>query len=639
MAMILGPATAAQAESIAVWANQGEDKVAQEETRLLDASEDVRNSVWDGETIRVRAAVNETVAFNLIIEAAAAGLQEVTVGLGPLTGDSGTIDSRPADSKTSLFDYRGRNVECFLVRYLKIQGCSKLAYEHYDERHVPHRLRRPHDADGFARGGWMDRPDHDRSYPDIAVPMELHPRFDIAAHQSQSVWFDVYVSPDHAPGVYRGKVRVTAAGQLNRQVPVELEVIDIRLPDLPSAKTMLVISNEDINQRYVGRPYIDDAPVDVIRRSKAIVDRHFQMAHRHRISLVHEHTPIEMMDAVWKSRLDGSLFTAAQGYEGPGQAVGNNIFAIGTYGAWPWKNAPDPKSAMWRNTDAWAQYLPDRSFATPTETFLYLADESDDDPQVQQWADWVKENPGPGANLPTMATMPLPRAVSQTPSLSLPCSTLAVGITEQWQAAAEHIRTAPGKRFWMYNGFRPASGTMATDDDGVAMRQLAWCQFKFQVDRWFLWSGTYYRDFQGSGQHTRLFSSAKTFGGEATMDPVLGQTGWNYNNGDGVLFYPGTDQVYPDESYDIDGPIASLRMKHWRRGLQDYEYLQMAGQADAAATMRVVQSMIPRALWEVSIDEPADPTYARTDISWSTDPDVWESARDQLIRIILDGRD
>jgi hypothetical protein len=114
----------------------------------------------------------------------------------------------------------------------------------------------------------------------------------------------------------------------------------------------------------------------------------------------------------------------------------------------------------------------------------------------------------------------------------------------------------------------------------------------------------------------------------------LGETGWNYLNGDGVLFYPGTDTRYPSESYGVKGPFASLRLKYWRRGLQDVEYLTMAAAIDSDETSRIVHQMVPKVAWEVSVSDPEDPTWAQTDISWSTDPDDWEKAREDLADII-----
>ncbi|MBI2337541.1 MAG: DUF4091 domain-containing protein [Deltaproteobacteria bacterium] len=178
---------------------------------------------------------------------------------------------------------------------------------------------------------------------------------------------------------------------------------------------------------------------------------------------------------------------------------------------------------------------------------------------------------------------------------------------------------------------------MAIEDDGVAFRQRSWAQFKKQASGWFVWETAYYFDFQASGQQTNVFSQAKTFGTFDRVDSVIGETGWNYTNGDGVLFYPGTDVLYPQDSYGMDGPIASLRLKHWRRGVQDYDYLTMAAQVDPAQVAQIVANLIPKVLWEYGVNMISDPTWVRTDMGWNNDPNVWEQTRKQLADIIEQG--
>jgi hypothetical protein len=101
--------------------------------------------------------------------------------------------------------------------------------------------------------------------------------------------------------------------------------------------------------------------------------------------------------------------------------------------------------------------------------------------------------------------------------------------------------------------------------------------------------------------------------------------------------YPGTDVFYPASSYGIPGPIASLRLKHWRRGLQDAEYIALAaakGKTAAASTAAIVAGMVPVVLQEVGVASAADPTYQSCDIGWSSDPEEWEAARAALAVII-----
>jgi hypothetical protein len=621
-----------------VWAHEGGDKVWRSELRATHDPTSVLNSVWDGTRIALFGARNEVVSFNLVLEAPTANATNVTVSLPSLTGPGGfQITSRPA-SGDDLFNYVGRNIELFYVRYLQIKGLSvDLAYNDYDERHIPERCRRPYDEYGIGTGTWQDRPCHDQFYPEIAVPLELHTPFTVTAGTNQSIWGDIYI-PETAPaGVYTGTVTVTENGVPTWQIPITLGVRDFALPDLPSARTMVYLSVENVNERYLGEPYPDPGTA-AYTESLKIINRHFQIAHRHKISLIDStlDTPADVNQA-WLDRLTGALFTPERGYDGPGIGVGNNVFSIGTYGGWSWRDGT--RADMWANTDAWVDWFEAQDFTTPTDYFLYLIDESEDYPQIETWARWMDENPGPGRRLMSMATLPLPAAMAHVPSLDIPTSGADIGITSEWESALAALRADPGKRFWMYNGGRPASGSFAIEDDGVALRELAWGQYKVGAERWFYWESTYYVNFQCYGYNdprsqTDVFRQAQTFGCYSYDDPSRGQAGWNYFNGDGVLFYPGTDTVFPAESYGLQGPFASLRLKLWRRGIQDVDYLTLAAAVDPDRTRQIVERMVPKVLWEYGVDDPGDPTWVRTDISWSTDPDDWEAARAELADII-----
>ncbi|MDP8235783.1 MAG: DUF6067 family protein, partial [Candidatus Erginobacter occultus] len=518
--------------------------------------------------------------------------------------------------------------------YLEIKGLSRLSYESYDERHIPERFRRPWTGQGQGSGTWLDRPDHNAFYPDIAVPLELHQVFAIPAGSTQTIWADIYIPKDVPPGTYSGTVEVRENGAVTAQVPVELTVWNFALPDFPSARTMLFYSAENINRRYLGEPYPNPG-TELHREGLRLVDRHFQAAHRHRISLIDGYISPGEMDAAWLDRLNGRLFTPARGYRGPGEGVGNNVYSIGTYGSWPWSSGDE--AAMRTNTDAWANWFAARPFAAPTEYFLYLIDESSDFPRIEEWARWMNGNPGPGRAVRSLATLSLLDGLAQTPSLDIPASGTATGAASGFQAAADSLLAAPAKKLWLYTAYRPQCGSWAIEDEGVSPRVTAWAQFKKKVQRWFVWESTYYDNFQGGTGQTDVFQSAHTFGGSSGYDEVRGETGWNYGNGDGVLFYPGTDLVFPAGSYGIPGPFASLRLKHWRRGLQDVDYLTLASRIDPTRTAEIVERMIPKILWEYGVDDPSDPTWVRTDISWPTDPDLWEAARRELAEIIEAG--
>jgi hypothetical protein len=635
----LGPSNIAH-----VWANEGGDKVTRDELRATNDLNAVLNSVWNGSDLSLFGARNEVVAFNLVLEAPTTNATNVNVTLTELTGpDGSSIITRPA-SGNDFFNTIGRNSELFYLRYLEIRGLSvDLAYGGYDERHIPERCRRPYDGEaGEGSGGWEDRPCHNKPYPDIAVPLEFHSPFTIPAGTNQSIWGDIHIPKAVPAGDYSGIITIAEDGVLSWRIPIHLHVRDFTLPDLPNARTMVCYGWEEANDRYFGQDNAwPSAGTALYAQALELADRHFQLAHRHKISLIDEgDIEPEQMAEAWLDRLSGELFTPARGYDGIGVGVGNNVYSIGTYGSWPWQDGAE--ADMWVNSDAWVNWFDARPFATPTEYFLYLIDESDDYPQIEQWAQWLDSNPGPGRRLMSMATIDVADAAEHTPSLDIAAFGSDFGMTDPYQAAADLFVSDPDRRFYVYNGSRPATGSFATEDDGVALRQLAWVHYKKEVDRWFYWAASYYINYQCYGYddpraQVNLFQQAQTYGcheHDDYDDNALGETGWNYFNGDGVLFYPGTDTRYPEESYGVMGPFASLRLKHWRRGIQDVDYLTLAAEVDPERTAEIVDELVPQALWEYGVSDPEDPTWVRTDVSWSTDPDVWEAARAELADII-----
>ena len=166
------------------------------------------------------------------------------------------------------------------------------------------------------------------------------------------------------------------------------------------------------------------------------------------------------------------------------------------------------------------------------------------------------------------------------------------------------------------------------EDDGVALREVAWAQYKKNIDRLFYWYSTAYS--YGKAE-PNLFEQAATFGVTPyTADTVRGEWSEGHTNGEGVLFYPGTDVLYPKDSYGVVGMFASLRLKYWRRGIQDIDYVTLAAAIDPEKTQKIVDRMVPRAFW----DYKDLGGWMIDDICWSINPDDWESAREQLSQII-----
>src|SRR4051794_23519434 len=224
----------------AVWANEGGDKVSQDELRATLNRENltgtVHNRAWNGNTITLSAAHNEVVSFNLVLEAAFQGARNVNVSFDTLTGPNGaTIHSAPA-SGNGVFTWTDRPIELFYERYLQIKGLSFFGYWKGNEHIFPRRFQLPSTGNGSGIGFWTDRPDHDKYYPDVMVPLELVPNFSIASGQNQSVWGDIYVPKTVPAGTCTGNITVGESGQTSYTVPVQLTVYGFELPDTSKTK-------------------------------------------------------------------------------------------------------------------------------------------------------------------------------------------------------------------------------------------------------------------------------------------------------------------------------------------------------------------------------------------------------------------
>lgn len=297
---------------------------------------------------------------------------------------------------------------------------------------------------------------------------------------------------------------------------------------------------------------------------------------------------------------------------------------------------------MWTRSNEWVNWFNTQNFSTPTEYFLYLIDESGDYPLIEKWAGWMETNPGVGKQLMSFATLPAPAGSTLVPSLDIAASWTALNVLGLWEGASDYYHEQ-GRRLYMYNGDYAERGSFATEDEGIALRVQSWAQYKKKIHRWFAWESTYYNYYQSGMGRTNVFQSARTFGTDTSFQenhPARGRTGWNYTNGDGVLFYPGTELQFPNENYEINGPIASLRLKLWRRGIQDTDYLELASQINKPAVDVIIDRLIPKVLWEFGAGEssdPNDPTWVCYDPNRQNDPDVWEAARAQLADIIEGG--
>ena len=568
-----------------IWAVDDGEKIFRDNlTHPLEAG-GAGNSVWDGTTVSLFAGRNEVVAFQLILEADASGASSVNVTVSDLTNGAATIPgSHPLPPPNS---YLGVGVELFTEHYLHVTAPSYndplYGGFYWTAAANPHIT------------GWI---------PDALVPFSAAAGkggapFDIGASLNQGVWVDITVPRTASVGTYTGTITVTVGATTAAEIPLELEVLDFVLPDESHYGSMVFISRENVAARHTTgcctQPMWD------------MLLEYNRMAHRHRFDLIGS-GDVDERDQLG-SVLSGEAYTAAHGYAGPGESNGNDVFSIGTYGSWYW--ADENQSYYETNSNAWVNWF--TANEPDVDYFLYLVDEPgpSEYPTIQQYASWIHNNPGVGSALPVFMTRsPIDDLIG---SIDIWCCQVpSYDPTRVAQAEAR------GEQVWLYAGNRPQTPSDVMDEYGVAFRLKPWIGHMIDLPRWFTWESTHWN---GNRNEAEPYVDKNVW-----VNPVTFTEGDAYStgNGDGTLFYPGQDASFPAEDRGYPGPLSSIRMKMYRRGIQDVEYMWLAEQSgNATAVSAIVSGLLPHVM-----------SNALTVPDWSTSNAVYEQARRDIANLI-----
>ena len=566
VALVLMAATV-HAEVARVWAVNDGEKI---ERDARDHPLRVRNSAWDGKTVRLSGARNEVVAFQVIVEADEGGIRELSLRLPSLVSSTDRIVYRaPAADPT---DYVDRPIQVLSVNYMLVSTASHASWV-------------------YTRGSPAAPPDPTGWKPVQLVPENARPGrggfpLAVGANQNQAIWIEVYIDRMKKPGQYRGTIDVRADG-VRRTVPITLEVFDFTLPDENSMHAMLYYQGDQA-ERYQGRH----------------LDREFdRLAHRHRVELVHGYDE-PSIEKVW-GRFSGADFTREQRYEGPGAGVGNVLAPRSFYG--PGRDFDD-RATAWARSDSWMTFL--REKLPRAITFLYMPDEPRPPayPRIAALADNIHSNPGPGRALPIFVTSryvePLDAAID------IWCSGPKGFMLDR--VASERAR---GRDYWFYNGGRPAGGAITIDAPATDARATIWAAFKHDVRVYFYWHSVHwYHNSQKPGDRVQnVWAESITFDNRKEENRSPDDAG--YIHGDGVLMYPGEERLHPEQDRGVPGPIATVQLANFRRGLQDHQYLTLARRLGLNALVaEVLKEIVPRVFSDagerVSFPETGDPYEA-----------------------------
>src|SRR5204862_4252723 len=104
-------------------------------------------------------------------------------------------------------------------------------------------------------------------------------------------------------------------------------------------------------------------------------------------------------------------------------------------------------------------------------------------------------------------------------------------------------------------------------------REIGWASFKAGHRVYFYWHSVHWHH---NSQKRTGARDQDVWGNPVTFDQRDASGAGSFANGDGVLLYPGTERLHPEQDRGIEGPIGTLQLANLRRGLQDHLYLTLA---------------------------------------------------------------
>ena len=554
----------------AVWAAGDGEKVARDD---LQNPAKLSSAVWDGRTARLAAARNELVAFQIVVEAGSRGIRGLELALPELRRRGGAeriLHAPPADDPTR---YAGRPIQIFSENYMNVARATQASWIY--RQNTPSAPLQP--------TGWK---------PVQLVPPNARAGrggfpLEVAPNQNQAFWIDVYTARDLPAGIYEGMATVRADDE-RRDVAVELEVLDFRLPDRNSLHAMVYYERSQ----------------PVLYQGRNLDPEYHRFAHRQRIELVNAYTVASARAAV--GRFDGADFTAERGYEGPGEGVGNTIVPATFYGP---GTAFDERASAWSTSDAWITFV--EGELPGARTFVYMPDEPPVSEYARIWriADNIHSNPGPGRRLPVFVTKRYDAALDG--AIDVWCSP-----PSGYDIARALDERSRGRDYWVYNGGRPAGPAIVIDSPATDPRVVPWACFKHGIEVYFYWHGVHWRHNSQKREGDR--------NQDVWVNPITYDNGQSFANGDGVLIYPGEEVLHPDGDRGIAGPIGTVQLANLRRGLQDHQYLTLARKLGLDAEVdEALAAIVPRMFSD-----------AGTTVGFAEKGDAFEEARRKLGRAI-----
>jgi hypothetical protein len=391
--------------------------------------------------------------------------------------------------------------------------------------------------------------------------------FDVGWGESRAIWVDVFVPANAAPGVYRGEVQVFFFGKARAAIPVELTVWDFALPSTSSLRSAFGLTYGTLPAGHGIDPKDFTAFASLRARYGQLGLDHRVTLSRHDDGLQNDFAHYEafygpLVRGTAPTRLQGAQLTAVE-YLGSLTDTANMRRWAEHYRAQGWFgrlfqytcDEPPHQGCSWADVIARASAAKaaDPEFRTLVTATIQEADLNDATAYLDLLVPIVNsmdDKSGPFAGNQRALYDPFLASDS---------------LNELWmyQSCLSHGCSGPPEPY--FTGWP----SYMIDASAVRNRAMQWLLFPYRASGELYWETT----------------------SAYLRDPWTSQ--WAFDgNGDGTLFYPGTPARIGGTTHI---PIASIRLKMIREGMEDYEYLRLAAQRDPLKTMDIANTLFPTA--------------------------------------------
>lgn len=424
--------------------------------------------------------------------------------------------------------------------------------------------------------------------------------FDVPAGENRLLWVDLHIPSGTPAGVYRGTLEVLAEDGFAASLPIELEVFPFELPSTPSYTTAFGFGWASTGLVHCGEAFCNgnDEVYDNLRQLYAI------SALDNRISLSAVAGPGVQgeggnLDFTRYDRANGPLLDGTA----PTRLEGAKLTSIQV---WLKNRTPENYAAWARHFEAkgWLDRLFDYTCDEPPLGCAFS--------EIAAKQSVLHEGDPRLRSLVTSSTKRLKEnGAYETTDLIVPVVNFVEGKSGDYagdQSKEYEQARAEGKTTWIYSscmshgcgntvgdvygGDPDLEGwpSLVIDHTALRNRAMPWVAYRFGFTGELYWDTVW------------------AYGTQS--DPWTSQ--WDFTgNGDGTLFYPGLPQKIGGTTHI---PIESVRLKHIRDGVEDYEYIKILESLDASLAEDTVRRLFPHA-WSAGDLSPEEVLEARREIA------------------------